>query len=54
LMMRHTCNGGKAYYDLQFVPVIHLEEGMQRIREWLRSEIAAQKQRASVGEKSTE
>jgi len=44
LMRQHTCNGGKAYYHLQFVPLVHLEEGMQRVKEWLRQEISAQKE----------
>jgi nucleoside-diphosphate-sugar epimerase len=44
LMLRHTCNGAKAYYNLHFVPSVHLEEGMQRVREWLKQTIATQKQ----------
>ncbi|HSV85832.1 MAG TPA: NAD-dependent epimerase/dehydratase family protein [Levilinea sp.] len=44
LMMRHICNGGKAYYNLEFAPLVRLDEGMQRVQEWLRKEFAAQKQ----------
>ncbi|MEN4042269.1 MAG: NAD-dependent epimerase/dehydratase family protein [Anaerolineaceae bacterium] len=44
LMMRHSCNGGKAYYHLEFAPLVRLDEGMQRVQAWLQKEIAAQKQ----------
>jgi nucleoside-diphosphate-sugar epimerase len=44
LMMRSSCNGGKAYYDLHFIPAVQLEEGMRRVKDWLRKQIATQKQ----------
>lgn len=38
LDMHATYNGGKAYYDLGFLPHLNLESGMRRTEEWLHRE----------------
>lgn len=37
--MRATYNGGKAYFDMGFLPRYTLETGMQRTEEWLRKRV---------------
>jgi nucleoside-diphosphate-sugar epimerase len=43
MMRRTSYNGGKAYYDLHFIPAVPLAEGMQRVNDWLQKQIARQK-----------
>ena len=48
LMGRASCNGGKAYFDLHFIPGTGLEEGMRQVKEWLDTQVKKQKQQVST------
>jgi nucleoside-diphosphate-sugar epimerase len=52
LTMKHSCNGGKAYYNLEFVPAVKLDEGMVLIQEWLQKHIDARKGQRTASERS--
>jgi nucleoside-diphosphate-sugar epimerase len=52
LTMKNSCNGGKAYYNLEFVPAVKLDEGMVRIQEWLQKHIDARKKQRAAAERS--